>query len=113
MFNVSQKLTSLFTDIANAIRQKYNISEKLKADDFPDLLEGYINGLEVKLDNKLQMINSNVDSIRAAAFMSYNSLVKVNFPSCMTIGNSAFAMCTKLVKANFPSCVNIGNNAFS
>ena len=34
MFSVTKKLTSIFTDIADAIREKTGITEPIKAKDF-------------------------------------------------------------------------------
>ena len=56
--------------------------------------------------------NNRVSSLTSGAFYRYLSLKTVDFPACVTIGNSAFYNCTSLSTINFPVCTSIGESAF-
>lgn len=118
MFSVSKKLTSIFTDIANAIRIKTGISGPIKADNFPDILEGYYGDkMQQVLNKTLRTILSeetyNCSRITYNAFRDQSLLTSVNFPICTLIDDQAFYSCSALNSISFPTCVSIGSYAFA
>ena len=117
MFSVPQKLTSLFTNIANAIRTMCNISISLQPKDFYNYLLCADDKLEQTLNQTLTTIlepdTINCSTVRAFTFQFCTSLAQINFPQCTTIGSSAFYQCTSLTQINFPQCSTIGTSAFA
>ena len=47
------------------------------------------------------------------SFFSCEALSNVNLPKCMTIGMNAFSYCTALSNVNLPECMTIGKLAFT
>ena len=105
---MSQKYTnlgSLFTDIADAIREKKGTNESIVADDFPDEINSIESGSNITdfeqkfIKRAIQLSiyeNSNVTVIGNGAFYYYSSLRSISFPQVTTIGSSAFYSCYSL-----------------
>ena len=118
MFNVSYKLTSIFTNIANALRNKLEITESIKADDIPEIIsECFADDIIGKiLDKTIKYLPSvytkSCTTIGNSTFRNCTSLISINFPVCTTIGSHAFQACKSLITANFSACTTIGPSAF-
>ena len=123
MANTHSNLTSLFTDIANAIREKTGTTGQIVADKFPENIRGIVinnddnNTTDIAYNTILtrNYINVQYDfsKIRPYAFMECSSIVTATFPICSSIGYSAFCNCTSLTSVSFPSCESIGSHAFA
>ena len=118
MANSHSNLTSLFTDIASAIRTKTGTTGKIVADAFPEAIRGISSGsedelLEKVLKRSFTEVTHGAESIGPCAFAGCLSLTSVNFPVCTSIGNHAFWSCSNLTSISFPNCTFIGSYAFS
>ena len=121
MANSHSNLTSLFTDIASAIREKNGNTNTIVADAFPTAIRDIEVGesadkiFEKVLSRGFSEINNyeEVATIGNYAFYSCMRLTTVSSPFCTSIGSAAFMYCTALTTANFPKCTTIGNGAFS
>ena len=112
-------LGSLFTDIADAIREKKGTSESIVADDFPDEIDSIESGgdtTDLEADFIMQTINpeafSHTTAIGEYVFAYNSKLTSVSFPQVITIGNSAFESCSSLISVSFPLATTIGSYAF-
>lgn len=117
MFTVPQKLTSLFIDIANAIRLIGNFSSTIQPSQFCNLLNNYqkdrFNQVIDKTITEITLEDSfGCYSIPAYTFNSCSSLSQASFSECITIGPYAFVLCTHLSQISFPECTTIEPYAF-
>ena len=121
MANTHSNLTSLFTDIADAIREKTGTTGQIVADKFPENIRGIdSDGSSIGDDIVRSVIegtikdisHSSITSIPSYTFAYCTSLTSVSFPSCESIGSYAFAYCTSLTSVSFPSCESIREYAF-
>ncbi len=134
-------LTELFTDTADAIREKKGTSDPIVADNFPeeirnlptggseDGLRDFINGeitdftvpdgTTVLRDyvlyyvSTLTSLNTNsVTEIGSCAAMNCLGLTELNMPEATVISSNAFATCTKLASFSAPKAEEIQSMAF-
>ena len=120
MPNTHSTLTGLFTDIADAIREKDGTSTPKVADAFPAAIRAIPTGGGEDHDAEDEIImrtisayeNSRVIDIGSGAFYYCTSLATVSFPACRTIGSYAFQGCNSLATVSFPACVAIRSSAF-
>ena len=117
MANIYSDLTSLFTDIASAIREKGGSAEPIEAMAFPNAIR------DIRVDNGefdtlwnemirrsfVDITNSSYSYISNYVFAGCTSLKSINFPICTNIGSYAFTNCTNLITVNFPVCTKIGS----
>lgn len=98
-------LTSLFTDIADAIRAKTGNSEPIVADNFPAEIAGLRGGFDYK--------NNNITTIADYEFKNCMDLSSVDCPNIESIGVSAFEGCSNLKRVVlYENTSNVGENAF-
>ncbi len=107
-------LTAVFTDIANAIRDKKGSVNTIKpvnmADEiltigdtsFKDLVEGTITNVD----------DNTITNIKEYSFYKCSELVNINIPNATTIGQYAFYECSSLTTINFPNATSIQTYAF-
>lgn len=69
-------------------------------------LDSYLNG-------NLTAIESNVTALKEFAFYGDKSILSVNLPEALQIGNSALASCGALLTVSAPNVITIGSSAFS
>lgn len=81
-------LTTLFTDIADAIREKTGSTDIIVADDFPETIES--------IETKIDYVNENITSIGDYAYYGMDNLKSVVFPNVESIGDYAFTECNNL-----------------
>lgn len=115
MANQHSTLTGLFSDIADAIREKDGSSASIVADAFPTAIRAIPSGgggddiAASILDGTIsEYTNSTVTTIRAHAFYDCIHLQSVSTPNCSQVEAYAFSGCTNLKSANF-SLINIVN----
>lgn len=121
MANASPSVTSIFTDIANAIREKTGRSDSIVADDFPFALASIPDNsvLLSILDKSIETLPSSylegTTSIHRYCFSSCTKLASISLPEGITsIGDSAFAWCHNLSLSSLPkSLTSIGTYAFN
>lgn len=119
MANTHNTLGELFTDIADAIREKTGSTEQIVADNFPAEIEaiesgGGVDYLEQRLNGTLTSYsNSNLTEISDYGMYNCTSITSVNVPNIETIGTSAFRDCTNLQIINVPKLSTIPNSAFN
>lgn len=120
MANTHENLTTLFTDIADVIREKAGTTDPIVADAFPEAISmietgggGDTSVEDGIIDRTItEITNSRVTSIGLYAFIECLSLTAANFPEATSIGNSAFFRCLSLTTASFPKATTIGGDAF-
>lgn len=105
-------LTELFTDIADALRERLGISDKIVADDFPSMCQQLIsNELFMSILNKTVITVPEsylfaATAIRPYAFYDCDSLTSISIPDSVTsIGNYAFDGCSSLRSITIPNSV--------
>ena len=110
-------LNAVFTDIANAIRDKkgsvntikpINMADEINSiqvgdTNFKDLVEGTLTTIE----------DDTITKVGDYAFRDYSSLVSINLPSATIIGNYAFTSCSSLASTNIPNATSIGTGVFN
>lgn len=98
-------LTALFTDIADAIREKKESTDPIIADNFP----AEIDALRTRFD----YVNPDVTEIPDYAFYGCEDLKRVELENVTKIGISAFEDCTNLKEVVLHSTIeSMGENAF-
>jgi len=98
-------LPTLFTDIANAIREKKGTTDAIIADNFPD----EINAIEGTID----YVNYNASTAGFFAYSRMNNLRSVEMPNVSTIEYGAFSNCHNLKRATMSEYLTtIGSRAF-
>lgn len=110
----STALDSGLTAIANAIRQKHNVTGELK---FPDGMTNAIlhseDTLEKRLKNTMiEYSNANVTEIPDYGFAGQYNLEVVNFPNLTKIGEYGFLNAKSLNEVIAPSLITISCNCF-
>lgn len=60
----------------------------------------------------IDLKNSMVTKVRSELFEVNDSIVTVDFPNAVTVGQNAFYMCKKLTTVNIPNVINIDYMAF-
>lgn len=119
-------ISSLFTDIADAIRDKGNTTDLIMASAFPEAILAincYSDDDEQESSDTTWMkiagrsftnvTNRTVTTIGPYAFYKCKTLETVSFAACTSIGSNAFANCSSLASVNFTNCKTIGSSAFS
>ena len=92
--------TEFLTKIANSIRNKLYVEDKIKVKDFP----GYINQIKTAeeiITKTITSIITKADTISTSLFESCNNLQSIDAPNVTTIGDKAFYMCSSLSHLNF------------
>lgn len=65
------------------------------------------------IDGSITEISSDVDRLRASAFVNCSNLTKGNFPNVTTVTGSCFSGCRALDFLEFPQVTTIEESAFS
>ena len=113
-------LTDFLTDIANAIRGRLGISDKIVAAEFPIMLTRIAdNSVFCSILNKtIETIPQNylvgVTSIGDYVFSDCTNMTSITLPNSITsIGYGAFMRCSSLTSITIPNSVtSIGEDAF-
>ena len=107
-------LTAVFTDIANAIRDKKGSVNTIKPINMADeiLTIGDTNFKDLAERTITNVDDDTIISVGDNAFQNCNNLISVSLPQATSIGNYAFQECSKLTSINFPNATSIGNYAF-
>ena len=119
---MANQLETLFTDIADAIRNKKGTTEKINALNFPSEIEALEvdDGDETLIyviernRSKLSLPNT-ITKIGNHAFAYFDMLTSIEIPSSVTsIGRFAFNYCSRLTSVKMPSTIkDIQYGAFS
>lgn len=118
MPNTHSTLTGLFTDIADAIREKDGTTTRKVADAFPAAIRAIPSGGDTSVEDALvertisAYTNTRVSYIKNHAFYSYSTIEAVSFPACISIYGYAFFSCSALTTVSFPACTSILAYAF-
>ena len=105
MANTHTTLISLFTEVANAIREKTNSTTPIVADSFPVEIENLRTGFDY--------VNQDVVSIPDYAFYGCEDLRSVDCYNVTSVGASAFEGCSNLKTVIlYDSVTEVGENAF-
>ena len=113
------KLTSIFSDIAEAIRSQTGTSDAFKPSQMASAIsEIPSGGSEVSPyayanDQSISVYSGNEKYILDNAFIRCSNLIEVSFPKCTYIGDYTFQSCSLTSILSFPECSYIGNNAFA
>ena len=117
---ISKTISNIFTDIADALREKLGTSASINPINFVD----NINSLSVDsnfyqdatklIDGTARVISADISYIRPSTFIDRAYYLRsVDFSKCLEIGAFAFSNCQKLSKISFPVCTTIGEGAFN
>ena len=113
-------LKSLFTSIADAIRNKTGDSSMIAADDFPDA----INAIETPENEDvilsgsriIEYTNNRISNVRPYAFYSHSYLQSVHLENAESIGNlgsgESFAECYYLKSVSIPMALSVSPRSF-
>ena len=109
-------LTAVFTDIANAIRDKKGSVNTMKpinmADEINSIQVGDTNFKDLVERTITTIDDDTITKVGYNAFQNCNNLISVSLPQATSIGNYAFQECSKLTSINFPNATSIGDYAF-
>ena len=112
-------LQTVFTDIADAIREKTGKADKITPANMASEIEGISVGggdgdsvADAIIDGSVTAINSDAESVQTYAFYRRKKLVSANVNKAETIGNSVFYECTALTSVNIDSARYIETKAF-
>ena len=98
-------LGELFTNIADAIREKTNSAEPIIADDFPEKIQ--------EISGTIDYVNERTWSVGNDAYYGMSNLKSVHMPNVREIGYSAFCECENLESVTMSdNLTTIGSNAF-
>lgn len=98
-------LGELFTNIADAIREKTSSTAPIVADDFPEKIQ--------QISGTIDYANENIRSVSDYAYYYMENLKSVDIPNATNIGSYAFSGCGQLISISMPNVESIGWNAFS
>ena len=105
MANTHTTLTSLFTEIANSIREKTGSTNTIVADTFPTEIANLRTGFDYS--------NNEITSIPDYAFYGCEDLNSVDCYNLTSIGTGAFENCKKLKSVIlYEDVTSVGENAF-
>jgi hypothetical protein len=130
MLNQNSLLTELFTNIADTIRSKTNITDTIVAGNFPIVIENIETTDEATarmktaqaqttynrnqvcdlIERKMTEITipNNVTSIGSYAFNGCSKLTKITIPDTVTkINDAAFSYCPNLTELVFPESIEV------
>lgn len=97
--------------IADAIRERSNITDGMLISDMESIIDKSHNALiERSITN---YYNDHVTSMGDGAFAYCYDLTSISLPAVTTISNAAFVNCTSLTSVNIPSATSIGASAFN
>ena len=106
--------TEELTKIANAIRTKTGITDKISLEDMPAKIAAIESGGDTRMEDGLvtgtitEYSNNRVESIGSYAFAYCSGLTSVSFPKVTTIGSFAFQRCSRLTSVSFSAATTIG-----
>lgn len=113
MSTTYSEVSSLFSNIAAAIKEKTNDTRSIVARNFPDAIRAIEVSSGGEGTSEIEYNNSQVTSIPAYTFYGIEEIVSVNCANIRAIGDSAFENCSNLKQITIASCTrNIGKNAF-
>lgn len=125
MANNHSTLTSLFKDIANAIRTKTGATESIKADYFPSYIRDIITNpgggdagnyiaLKGMIEGTMPGAYTNYSATRVSSFALQNCrlLEEINLTEASYVGQFAFRSCVALRRATFSKATTIIEYAF-
>lgn len=118
MANTHETLTGLFTDIADAIRDKTGGTEPIVADAFPAAIGAIEIGGGPELEDALitrtlsEYSNDRVAIVGDYAFAGFGSLTTVNLPVATELGTCAFEGCSSLRTVVAPKVKTLMGGAF-
>lgn len=110
--------TTELVKIANAIRTKTGITDKISLEDMPAKIAAIESGGDTSVEDGLvtgtitEFSNNRVASVGSYAFAYCSRLTSVSFPAATTIGGYAFQRCSRLTSVSFPKVTMISNSAF-
>ena len=58
------------------------------------------------------LVSAEITKVRDYGLYSRKSLIAIDLPKCINVGDHAFAYCTALSNVNLPECTNVGGHAF-
>lgn len=111
----ADQLDADLTTVADAIRERAGISEKLDFPyDYKSAVEGVVDYSRVVEFSAITSFSSStvVGTIRQAAFNRLDSLETVNLPNVTSLEYQAFSRCTALREVSIPMVKNIAGNVF-
>ena len=94
--------TTELVKIANAIRTKTGITDKISLEDMPAKIAAIESGGDTRMEDGLvtrtitEYSNNRVESIGSYAFVDFSRLTSVSFPAATKIGGYAFQYCSRL-----------------
>ena len=111
-----QNLTSVFTDTADAIREKTGKTDKIKPINFADEIKS-INSDNTLLNSLIdrsitEISNDEVTSVGGNAFKDCSLLSVISFNNANTLKNSSFQNCSALASATFPNVLYVWDYCF-
>lgn len=111
----ADQLDADLTSVADAIRERAGISEKL---DFPSEYKSAVEGipdlLEMRVsDTLVEYSNHRIDRIKSSAFAGCAALVHIDTPAVIVLEGYAFQNCSKLTKIDLPIASYIADFAFA
>lgn len=125
MANKHSTLTSLFKDIANAIRSKTKATESIKADYFPSYIRDIITNqaggdagnyiaLKGMIEGTIPGAYTNYSATRVSSYALQDCklLEEINLTEASYVGQYAFRSCVALRRATFSKATNIMEYAF-
>ena len=122
---------STLNDIADAIRNEANISNRMSPIEMPQYIKSNMNKnfIELVEGNITSVYNNKIKNIRDYAFYNCINLSYAEFPNALSIGDHAFENCTGNYSSSMgsidnitvpggltliaPQCNTIGSSAFS
>lgn len=113
----SDNLTDFLTDVADAIRGKKGITEKINPQDFSAEIAS-IQGGDTSIEDSIitrkitSYTNDRVTSIGNQAFMNATSLKSISFPNVESAGLSSFNNCTALTDVDLPLLESVSTQTF-
>jgi hypothetical protein len=104
------------TAIADGIRKASGRTDKMLPSVMAEVANGLSAGggesqLDALIDGTITEITSNVENVRPYAFYK-SSVVNVDLPKAVNVGEYGFSGCTNLVDLKIPLVTTIGNRSF-
>ena len=125
MANTHTTLTSLFADIADAIREKSGTTANIVADAFPSAIRSIESGgsggggdsssaLIETLIAEATFANDGMTTIPNGFFRGWQYITKISLPNVIETDSTGYICygCTGLEEVYMPECTNLGNYSF-
>ena len=112
-------IKTIFTNIANAIREKKGTTEKYLPENMSMAISTIETGGDTTQEDGLvtgeisgDYSNDRITKVRNYAFSNCQILTSANLPQATSIGNYAFRDCSYLTDISLPQATSIGYSAF-